>query len=473
MKYVSTRHAAESTAADPVDFLSASLMGLAPDGGLFSPHEWPRIARPKATDAYVETATRVMSAFAGDAVPADAIRGMAERAYAPFAHKSVAPLVEVGPGRWMLELHHGPTLAFKDIAMRLIAQLYDYVLEQRGERMTILCATSGDTGGAAASAFAGSKHVDMVILHPLDRVSPTQRLFMTATGADNVHNLALEGDFDGTQAILKHLIGDEQFKRKTRLAAVNSINWTRVAAQSVYFAQAQAQLGADANVHFVVPTGNFGDALACYVAAQSGLLQNFRCTSAVNANDAMARLISGQPLTRGETAPTISPAMDIQVPSNFERLFFEATSADGRPAGRNGAAVAKTYAELAALGSGAIPPGVAKRLGSMGLSAERVSDEQTRDEMKRTLAETGWVVCPHTAVGLAAARRTTHADGPIVTLATAHAAKFPETVRDVLGIDVSLPDRATEFVSRPEQFETGPMSADHVRKRIEQLIAKG
>ena len=473
MKYVSTRHAAESRAADPVDFLSASLMGLAPDGGLFSPHEWPRIARPKATDAYVETATRVMSAFAGDAVPADAIRGMAERAYAPFAHKSVAPLVEVGPGRWMLELHHGPTLAFKDIAMRLIAQLYDYILEQRGERMTILCATSGDTGGAAASAFAGSKYVDMVILHPLDRVSPTQRLFMTATGADNVHNLALEGDFDGTQAILKHLIGDGQFKRKTRLAAVNSINWTRVAAQSVYFAQAQAQLGADANVHFVVPTGNFGDALACYVAAQSGLLQNFRCTSAVNANDAMARLISGQPLTRGETAPTISPAMDIQVPSNFERLFFEATSADGRPAGRNGAAVAKTYAELAALGSGAIPPGVAKRLGSMGLSAERVSDEQTRDEMKRTLAETGWVVCPHTAVGLAAARRTTHADGPIVTLATAHAAKFPETVRDVLGIDVGLPDRATEFVSRPEQFETGPMSADHVRKRIEQLIAKG
>jgi threonine synthase len=468
MKYVSTRGASDS-----VDFLSASLMGLAPDGGLFSPKAWPSIARPKTGDSYVETATRVLSAFAGDALPVSAIHGMAERAYAPFAHQSVAPLVEVGPGRWMLELHHGPTLAFKDVAMRLIAQLYDYVLEQRGERMTILCATSGDTGGAAASAFAGSRHVDMVILHPLDRVSPTQRLFMTATGADNVHNLALEGDFDGTQAILKQLIGDEQFRRRTRLAAVNSINWTRVAAQSVYFAQVQAQLGADTPIHFVVPTGNFGDALACYVAARSGLLKSFSATAAVNANDAMARLLEGKPLTRGETAPTISPAMDIQLPSNFERLFFEATSADGKPEGRDGAVVAKTYAELASRGTGAIPADVATRLGSMGLAAERVSDEQTRIEMKTTLAETGWVVCPHTAVGLAAARRTRHEAGPIVTLATAHAAKFPETVKDVLGIDVGLPERASPFLSRSEKFETGPMNADHVRRRIETLIAKG
>ncbi len=223
----------------------------------------------------------------------------------------------------------------------------------------------------------------------------------------------------------------------------------------------------------MVPTGNFGDALACYVAAQSGLLESFSATAAVNANDAMARLLEGKPLTRGETAATISPAMDIQLPSNFERLFFEATSADGKPGGRDGAVVAKTYAELASRGSGAIPAEVAKRLGSMGLSAERVSDDQTRKEMKRTLAETGWIVCPHTAVGLAAARRVTNADGPIVTLGTAHAAKFPETAKDVLGIDIGLPDRASPFVSRPEKFETGPMSADHVRKRIEQLIAKG
>lgn len=461
MKYVSTRGNAA-----PVDFVSASLMGLAPDGGLFSPEVFPQIERPNATATYVETATRILSAFAGNSLPENAIREMCVRAYAPFAHQSIAPLTEVGPGRWMLELHHGPTLAFKDVAMRLIARLYDHILGLRGERMTILCATSGDTGGAAASAFAGSKHVDMVILHPLDRVSPTQRLFMTATGADNIHNLALEGDFDGTQAILKQLLADEQFRRRARLAAVNSINWTRVAAQSVYFAQAQAQLGRDRNIRFVVPTGNFGDALAGYVASRCGLLNRLEITAAVNANDAMARLIDGLPLTKGETKATISPAMDIQLPSNFERLLFEAS-------GRDGAAVANTYATLASKGEAALPKAAAARLGDMGLSAERVSDKETVEEMKRTYAETGWVVCPHTAVGLAAARRNRHADGPVVTLATAHAAKFPETVKQALGIDVPLPDRASEFTSRKEKFDTGPMSADFVRQRIDAIVAKG
>ncbi|MFT3724701.1 MAG: threonine synthase [Hyphomonadaceae bacterium] len=460
MKYVSTRGNAA-----PADFVSASLMGLAPDGGLFSPDIFPQIERPNATATYVETAARILSAFAGASLPEHAIREMCVRAYAPFAHQSVAPLTEVGPGRWMLELHHGPTLAFKDVAMRLIAQLYDHVLGLRGERMTILCATSGDTGGAAASAFAGSKHVDMVILHPLNRVSPTQRLFMTATGADNIHNLALEGDFDGTQAILKQLLADEQFRRRTRLAAVNSINWTRVAAQSVYFAQAQAQLGRDRNINFVIPTGNFGDALAGYVAARCGLLNRIEITAAVNANDAMARLIDGFPLTKGSTTPTLSPAMDIQLPSNFERLLFEAS-------GRDGAAVAVAYQQLAAKGEAPLPKAAAAKLGNMGLSAERVSDRETLEEMKRTHAETGWIVCPHTAVGLAAARRQRHADGPVVTLATAHAAKFPETVKQALGIDIGLPDRAHTFTSRPEKFDTGPMSADFVRQRIDAIVAK-
>ncbi len=460
MNYVSTRGNTQ-----PADFVSASLMGLAPDGGLFTPEAFPQIERPNATATYVETATRVLSAFAGASLPEQAIRDMCVRAYAPFAHQSVAPLTEVGPGRWMMELHHGPTLAFKDVAMRLIAQLYDHILGLRGERMTILCATSGDTGGAAASAFAGSKHVDMVILHPHNRVSPKQRLFMTATGASNIHNFALEGDFDGTQAILKQLIADDQFRRRTRLAAVNSINWTRVAAQSVYFAQAQAQLGADRNIRFVVPTGNFGDALAGYVASRCGLLNNLDIVAAVNANDAMARLIDGLPMKKGATTPTISPAMDIQLPSNFERLLFEAS-------GRDGAAVANTYAQLANAGEAPLPKAAAAKLASMGLSAERVSDHETAEEMKRTYAETGWVVCPHTAVGLAAARRTRHADGPIVTLSTAHAAKFPETVKDVLGLDIGLPDRAREFTSKPEKFDTGPMSADFVRDRVDAIVAK-
>jgi threonine synthase len=460
MRYVSTRGNAA-----PVDFVSASLMGLAPDGGLFSPETFPAIERPSPTATYIETATRVLSAFAGGSLPEDAIRGMAERAYAPFSHQSVAPLVEVARGRWMMELHHGPTLAFKDVAMRLIAQLYDHILGARGERMTILCATSGDTGGAAASAFAGSKNVDMVILHPLNRVSPTQRLFMTATGADNVHNLALEGDFDGTQAILKQLLADEQFRRKTHLAAVNSINWTRVAAQSVYFAQAQAQLGRDRPIRFVIPTGNFGDALAGYVAFRCGLLSRLEIVAAVNANDAMARLLSGMPLAKGETAATLSPAMDIQLPSNFERLLFEASD-------RDGAAVAGAYAQLGSKGEAPLPKAAATKLGAMGLSAERVSDKETVDEMKRTYAETGWIVCPHTAVGLAAARRNPTAEGPVVTLATAHAAKFPETVEHALGLRVALPNRAAAFASREERFDTGPMSADFVRTRIEAIVAR-
>ena len=459
MKYVSTRG---NTA--PVNFVSASLTGLAPDGGLFCPEAFP-VLKPASAASYVDTATRVLSAFAGDALDEATIRGLCERAYAPFAHHSVAPLVEVGPDRWMLELHHGPTLAFKDVAMRLIAQLYDYLLEQRGERMTILCATSGDTGGAAASAFAGSKNVDIVILHPLDRVSPTQRLFMTATGADNVLNLALEGDFDGTQAILKQVLADEQFRRKTGLAAVNSINWVRVAAQSVYFAQAQAQLGAGRPIRFVVPTGNFGDALAGYVAWRCGLVAKLDIVAAVNANDAMARLIGGQALTKGETAATLSPAMDIQLPSNFERLLFEAT-------GRNGAAVANAYAQLAERGKSDLPAGAGAWFAGQGFGAERVSDKETVDEMRRTLAETGWVVCPHTAVGLAAARRRP-ADGPVISLATAHAAKFPETVQQALGLKIDLPPRAEEFTQRPEKFETGPMSTDFVRKRIEAMTGRG
>jgi threonine synthase len=458
MNYISTRGVAPA-----VDFVSASLMGLAPDGGLYCPQAYPQIAPPSATDTYVDTATRILKAFAGDSLSEATIRDLATKAYAPFAHKSVAPLVQVGPGRWMLELHHGPTLAFKDVAMRLIAQLYDHILGQRGERMTILCATSGDTGGAAAAAFAGSKNVDLVILHPLNRVSPTQRLFMTATGASNVHNLALEGDFDGTQAILKQLLADDQFRQRTQLAAVNSINWTRVAAQSVYFAQAQAQLGATTPIRFVVPTGNFGDALAGYVAARCGLLANFDFVAAVNANDALARLISGKPLTKGATHPTLSPAMDIQLPSNFERLFFEAS-------GRDGAAVAKAYSQLAAKGEAALPEKAATELSHMGLSAERVSDAETLEEMRRTRAETGWIVCPHTAVGLAAARRQKPRDGVIVSLATAHAAKFPETVEQALAVKVGLPDRAAEFTSRPEAFDTGPMNADFVRDRIDGLV---
>ncbi|MEZ5939158.1 MAG: threonine synthase [Hyphomonadaceae bacterium] len=458
MMYVSTRGGSEK-----VDFLAASLAGLAPDGGLYCPETYPAIAPPSPFEGYVVLAARVMQAFAGDTLSPEIVRGFAERAYAPFAHQSVAPLVQVGAGRWMLELHHGPTLAFKDVAMRMIAQLYDYVLGQRDERMTILCATSGDTGGAAASAFAGASNIDVVILHPEGRVSPTQRIFMTSTGASNIHNLALQGDFDGTQAILKTLMTDADLKKRSGLAAVNSINWVRVAAQSVYFAQVQAQLGAGRHIRFVVPTGNFGDALAGYVAYRCGLLSAFDCVAAVNANDAMVRLLDKGVLSKGETHPTLSPAMDIQAPSNFERFLFEAT-------GRDAAAVASVYAGFAETGEARLPQGAPEAMKQAGLRACAVSDAETTEEMRRTLSETGWLVCPHTAVGLSVARREAEDCDAIVTLATAHAAKFPETVEEALGVTIGLPSRAGDILSREEVYETGPMSADYVRDRIDRIV---
>ena len=457
MQYVSTRGRAE-----PVDFVTASLTGLAPDGGLYTPQTYPQIPRPSPGEPYSQTAARILKAFAGDTLSLETLTDLAEKAYEPFAHQSVAPLVQTGPNAWMMELHHGPTLAFKDVAMRFIAQLYDHALGERGERMTIMCATSGDTGGAAAAAFAGASNVDVMILHPHNRVSPVQRVFMSATGANNIHNFALEGDFDQCQAIVKALFADDQTRRRLNLSGVNSINWTRIAAQSVYFATAQSQLGADRPVRFVVPTGNFGDALAGYVAYRCGLLTSLDSVIAVNANDAMARLLTGGAMTRGKTQHTLSPAMDIQLPSNFERLFFEAS-------GRNGEVVRTAYDALANTGEVVLPVDVSDALGDMGFSAVSVSDADTKVQMQKTLDETGWQICPHTAVGMCAAERAGKSDAATVVLSTAHAAKFPETVQDVIGQDAPLPARAHEFTSRAEQFETGPMDIEFVRQRMTEL----
>jgi threonine synthase len=459
MRYLSTRGR-----ADPAGFLDACLVGLAPDGGLYAPETWPSLARGSPRP-YAEAAAAIIGAFAGGTPDEEQLRAMCVEAYAAFDHASAAPLVEVGPGRWMLELHHGPTLAFKDIAMRFIAQLYDHALAAWGGRMTILCATSGDTGGAAAAAFAGAANVDLVILHPHGRVSPRQRLFMAATGADNVRNLAIEGDFDACQAIVKRLLADARLKAELNLAAVNSINWARIAAQTVYFAQAQAQLGRDAPIRFVVPTGNFGDALAAWVAGRCGLLAATDIVAAVNANDAMARLLAGEGLAARPGRPTLSPAMDIQLPSNFERLLFEAS-------GRDGAAVAALYHSFAAEGRARTTPAMNAAVADAGVVAERVSDAETLEEIRRTHAETGWIVCPHTAVGLAASRRRARADGPVVTLATAHAAKFPETTALALGVEPELPARAAPFLERPERFDVIPADEDVVRRHLAGLAAR-
>ncbi len=454
MKYISTRGQAPETG-----FAEACLAGLAPDGGLYVPKEWPRIAPAEPGEPYAAVAARILSAFAGDAIPEADMQAICREAYAGFAHQSVAPLTQSGPDSWLLELHHGPTLAFKDVAMQLIAKLYDYLLARSGERLTIVCATSGDTGGAAAAAFAGAKQARLVILHPEGRVSPVQRLFMTTTGAANVLNIATDGDFDDAQAIVKQMFADTDFVRTVNLSGVNSINWARIAAQSVYYATSQAQLRG-APIRYVVPSGNMGDALAGYVAARCGLLTGgFEAVCAVNENDALARLFSSGRMTRAAAVATPSPAMDISVPSNFERVLYEIT-------GRDGDAVRQTYAAYAQSGDTALPEGVPSRLSCSGLSARSVNNADTLAEMERFRTETGWLICPHTAVGTALARRLPKKDVATVVLATAAASKFPETVLEATRQSAPLPVRCEALTARGEVLERLPSDFGAVRARV-------
>ena len=455
MKYISTRGRAE-----PVDFVTACLTGLAPDGGLYVPESWPQIAPPLPGTPYSDVAANILSAFAGDAIPNAELRQMCTRAYASFSHHSVAPLTQAGPDTWLMELHHGPTLAFKDVAMQIIAQIYDWALGRSGKRMSIVCATSGDTGGAAAAAFAGAKHADLFILHPDERVSPVQRLFMTTTGAANVTNLAVDGDFDDCQAIVKSLFADRGFSEKVGLSGVNSINWARIAAQSVYYATAQAQLGS--KIRFVVPSGNMGDALAGYVAARCGLMTGgLEILCAVNENDALSRIFATGVMQRAPAVATPSPAMDISVPSNFERVLFEA-------AGRSGDQVRQLYEVYAQSGSVDLPESVFGPLQCMGLSASTVSNAETLSEMKRFHGETGWLICPHTAVGTFQARQHPRGDVATVILSTAAAEKFPETVKEATGYDAPLPQRCSKLIERGEEFVQVPNDLAAVRGKIEE-----
>ncbi|MEO1304185.1 MAG: threonine synthase [Pseudomonadota bacterium] len=444
MKYVSTRGQSE-----PVDFVEACLSGLAPDGGLFVPETWPSIASATPNESYVSVAARVLKAFAGDTISAVDIEKLCARAYASFSHHSVAPINQSGPNQFIMELHHGPTLAFKDVAMQFIGQLYDFVLKQRNQRLSVVCATSGDTGGAAAAAFANASQVDLYILHPHERVSPVQRLFMTTTGASNIHNLAVDGDFDDCQAIVKAMFADKDFASNVGLSGVNSINWARIAAQSVYYATTQAAIGPDRPIRFIVPSGNMGDALAGYVAARCGLLAGFETICAVNENKALSTLLEQGVMQREPAVATPSPAMDISVPSNFERLFFEVS-------GRDGDTVRRTYEQYRQSGAATLPETVRGPLSCTGLSAAVVSNLDTLEEMRIFKTETGALVCPHTAVGTAAARRLAETEVSTVILSTAHAAKFPETVREATGDDAPLPARCRSLHERSEVFERVP-----------------
>ncbi|MGH6991908.1 MAG: threonine synthase [Caulobacteraceae bacterium] len=444
MRYLSTR------GAGPVSFLEALLQGLAPDGGLYIPEAWPVIAGEEiarfSAMPYAEVAGAILGRFVGEEeIATETLMRICVDAYVAFDHPAVAPLEQLAPGLFLLQLFHGPSLAFKDIAMVLIARLIDHALAERSETRTIVCATSGDTGGAAVSAFAGAARVRLVALFPEGRISEVQRRFMTTAEADNVRAVAVTGDFDACQAILKALFADRVFCAEVGLAAVNSINFARIAAQCVYYFTAAASLGApDRAASFCVPTGNFGDAFAGWAAARMGLPVE-RIMAATNANAILARALETGRYQRGALHATQSPAMDIQVASNFERLYFEASERDAKRTGEAFAAFERGEAiELPEAGQGNRP-----RL----LRGRSIDEEETAAAMAGAWRGSRTLIDPHTAVALAAALAEPPSASPMVVLATAHPAKFPHAVERATGRAPDLPEAVRRLASRPERLE--------------------
>src|SRR5947208_14807395 len=424
-RYISTRGEAPT-----LGLCDVMLAGLARDGGLYVPESWPQLSHDTIAGffgrPYWEVAVEVIEPFvAGEISEADLGR-MANEAYATFRHPAVVPLVQIGPYQFRLELFHGPTLAFKDVAMQLISRLMDHVLAKRGQRTTIVVATSGDTGGAAVDAFAGLDNVDLIVLFPHGRISEVQRRMMTTTGAANVHALAIEGNFDDCQAIVKGMFNHHRFRDSASLSGVNSINWARIVAQVVYYFTAAVALGAPARKFaFAVPTGNFGDVYAGYVAARMGLPID-RLIVATNVNDILARTLATGTYEPRTVMPTTSPSMDIQVASNFERLVFEAY--DREPAAVRAAMASLVQSRRFTLSSRAL-----SSIRSL-FTADRADEDEVAATIRTVKRETGNCIDPHTAVAVAVAEKESRDPGvPMIVLSTAHAAKFPEPVEAASG----------------------------------------
>ena len=449
MQYISTRGSAPA-----LDFEDVTLAGLANDGGLYLPQEWPRLSRDEirglAGLSYPEIAVRIMTPFVGDALSADELGELCNAAYGRFAHAAVTPLKQFDEQQWLLELFHGPTLAFKDVALQMLGLLFEKFLSRSDAHLTIVGATSGDTGSAAIDAVAGRDKIDIFMLHPKDRVSDVQRRQMTTVLAPNVHNVAIDGSFDDAQASVKRMFNDPEMASskggRFRIGAVNSINWARLMAQVVYYFVAALQLGApDRKVAFSVPTGNFGDVFAGYVAAQMGLPIE-RLIVATNVNDILHRALSNGDYSAGTVVPTAAPSMDIQVSSNFERLLFDC-------GGRNGNALAEQMRGFEA--SRAMHLTNTQREGASALFiSTRADADDMASAMRWASDAAGEIIDPHTAIGLHAARQSEVAsDVPVVTLATAHPAKFVDAVERATGLRPSLPARVGDLFSREERYD--------------------
>ena len=461
MDYISTRGSAPA-----LDFAGATLAGLASDGGLYVPRQWPRFTSEEiaamAGLPYAELAARVMQPFVGDSLTPERLLELTTQAYGRFAHAAVTPLKQLDEQQWLLELFHGPTLAFKDVALQLLGLLFEEFLGRGGDPLTIVGATSGDTGSAAIDAVAGRARVEIFMLHPKGRVSEVQRRQMTTVLAPNVHNIAIEGTFDDAQAMVKRMFNDAAMTDRFAIGAVNSINWARLMAQVVYYFAAGLQLGAPhRKVAFSVPTGNFGDVFAGYVAAQMGLPIE-RLIVATNVNDILHRALTSGDYSAGTVTPTAAPSMDIQVSSNFERLLFDL-------GGRDGPALAAQMAEFEA--TKAMQLTNAQREGAAALFASARADA---NDMARALRwaweQTGELLDPHTAIGLHAAQQAGIDPAvPVVTLATAHPAKFGDAVEQATGQRPVLPQRVGDLYEREERLVELPGDyaaiADYVAAR--------
>lgn len=445
MKYVSTR-----ASAPVLGFSDVVLTGLATDGGLYVPESWPRLSALAMDTAssltYADLAADVMAPYVAPDFDTNTLQSLTREAYATFRHPDVVPVVPLENNHFLMELFHGPTLAFKDVALQLLGRFFDQILTARGERVMIVGATSGDTGSAAIDGLSGCNNVDVVILYPHGRVSDVQRKQMTTVTSPNVHAIAIDGTFDDCQDLVKAMFNDIAFRNERRLSAINSINWARVMAQVVYYVEAARRFNGPIDV--TVPTGNFGNVLSGWIAKSMGANIR-RLIVASNSNDILTRFFETHHMTVSGVHPTLSPSMDIQVSSNFERLLFEMNE-------RNGARTAEQLVQFRTSGDLAIDDAQFDKWITPTFCAGRCSDAQTLETIAQFFGQHERAIDPHTAVGLFVARQYATADVPMVTLATAHPAKFPDAVEKATGTRPALPDHLADLFERPERTQTLP-----------------
>ncbi|MGA0877813.1 MAG: threonine synthase [Ilumatobacteraceae bacterium] len=448
MRYVSTRGDAPI-----LEFGDVLLAGLATDGGLYVPDSWP--AMPELpVGSYADLAAAIMGPFIGPDIPAEDLLRMCREAYATFRHPATVPLVQIGPDEWIMELFHGPTLAFKDVALQVVGRMFDHVLAERNERVMIVGATSGDTGSAAIDGVKDCDNVDIVILYPAGRVSDVQRRQMTTVSSPNVHTVAVDGNFDDCQDLVKAMFNDLAFRDELNLSAVNSINWARVMAQVVYYVAGVDALGHQP-LAFSVPTGNFGNVLAGWIALQMGAPIDTLIVGS-NTNDILTRFFESHSMVVDGVVPTLSPSMDIQVSSNFERLLFEMNDRDGRR-------TAQQMSDFRSVGRLDVDSETYSHWITPVFRAGRCDDVGTLTTMTDVYRETGMLIDPHTAVGVAAARSRSRSGVPTVTLATAHPAKFPDAVRRATGRHPDLPDHLSDLLERPEHSTALPADLESIK----------